>query len=507
VSTKHPVNPPLNAVPAPLQRTLALAFWAWLVGALVIAGLACMFGAAPGETAGAAALALAPAFLGFILLTRLGETWANTVFLSGWTLGAIGIVAGSGGASSPSLTLFAVPLAFSHLLHARWPATMAAAAIVGVAVAEALWLVAPPMQLGPWPQLIAAFALLYAGAVIALRPPEQPVGQILTEGAALARIDRTGRLIAITGEGARKLGIAPASLSLFEALWDRLSVDEQKALEGAVTSAANGTTGFAVVRLGERTLELEALPSQGTVLLDIRDVTIWARRARQSAARIAEVSHELRTPLTHILGFADMMQSQIFGPLETKYLEYTGLIRQAGENLLGLIGGLLDLSKIEAGRYELDLETFDARAIAREVLRLSEGSAIPRDINLVDELPAEELSVRADPRALRQILTNLVGNAIKFTPDGGEVALGGRSEGDRLVLEVRDNGPGITEEDRARLGRPFERGVGSANVQGTGLGLALVRGLTRLHGGDLSFHDAPGGGALVRVEMPVALVV
>ena len=135
--------------------------------------------------------------------------------------------------------------------------------------------------------------------------------------------------------------------------------------------------GSAALKLGERTLELEALPSQGTVLLEIREVTIWARRSRQSAARIAEVSHELRTPLTHILGFADMMQSQIFGPLEPKYLEYTGLIRQAGENLLSVDERLASTTQSFAVTSEKAAQTFasSARLIDGNASRLTELSS------------------------------------------------------------------------------------------------------------------------------------
>src|SRR5262249_20152604 len=131
------------------------------------------------------------------------------------------------------------------------------------------------------------------------------------------------------------------------------------------------------------------------------------------------------------------------------------------------------------------------------------GSADPRNIALVEQTPPTPLNVRADPRALRQMLMNTVGNAIKFSPDGGRVTVTARSTNNALVLETVDTGPGIPEAERERLGKRYERGQAAEGIEGTGLGLALVRALADLHGGSLSFHDAPGGGALVRIELPV----
>lgn len=219
--------------------------------------------------------------------------------------------------------------------------------------------------------------------------------------------------------------------------------------------------------------------------------------------RIAEVSHELRTPLTHILGFSEMIERQIFGPLGERYVEYASLIRKSGNHLLGLVNDLLDLSRLEAGRYDLEFETFDVRAVVEDVVRLSTDLADKKSIALGMMTPERPLDVRADERALRRILINTLGNGVKFTPEGGRVIVAARAEAGALVLETIDNGPGIPEADRARLGVAYERGSGRGRAEGTGLGLALVRALAALHGGSLSFHDAPGGGALVRVTLPV----
>jgi len=226
-------------------------------------------------------------------------------------------------------------------------------------------------------------------------------------------------------------------------------------------------------------------------------------REAAMSQRVAEVSHELRTPLTHILGFSEMIERQIFGEIGTRYVEYAGLIRRSGAHLLGLVNDLLDLSKIEAGRYELALEEFDIGAAVEEVVRLSADAAEKKQIALGMVTPQPPLKVRADERAVKRMLINTLGNALKFTPEGGRVMVIAEARDGALVLETIDSGPGIPEAERETLAQPYERGAGGARAEGTGLGLALVLELARLHGGELSFHDAPGGGALVRVMLPV----
>ncbi|MEZ5996013.1 MAG: HAMP domain-containing sensor histidine kinase [Hyphomonadaceae bacterium] len=219
--------------------------------------------------------------------------------------------------------------------------------------------------------------------------------------------------------------------------------------------------------------------------------------------RVAEVSHELRTPLTHILGFSEMIERQIFGEIAPRYVEYASLIRKSGAHLLGLVNDLLDLSRIDAGHYELQIAQFDARAVVDEVVKLSADSAMRKEITLGASMPEGALNVRADDRALKRMLINIVGNAIKFTPEGGRVMVSARGRGADLVLETADTGPGIPEAERAALGRAYVRGAAGAQIEGTGLGLSLVRALAGLHGGELTFHEAPGGGALVRIRLPI----
>ncbi len=226
-------------------------------------------------------------------------------------------------------------------------------------------------------------------------------------------------------------------------------------------------------------------------------------REQAMGQRIAEVSHELRTPLTHILGFSEMIERQIFGEIGARYVEYAGLIRKSGTHLLGLVNDLLDLSRIDAGKFEVELGTFDVRSVIEDVVRVSVDSAEKKQIALGMLTPDAPLMVHADDRAVKRMLINTVSNAIKFTPEGGKVMVQAREVNGGLQLDTIDNGPGIPEAERAILGQAYERGSGGARAEGTGLGLSLVRALAALHGGALSFQEAPGGGALVRITLPV----
>ncbi len=223
--------------------------------------------------------------------------------------------------------------------------------------------------------------------------------------------------------------------------------------------------------------------------------------AADASARIAEVSHELRTPLTHILGFAEMIERRVFGDLDERYAEYGGMIRRSGNHLLGLVNDLLDISRIEAGRYPIERELFDARSVVEEVVRLSTDAARRKAITLTMSTPQAPLMVSADVAALRRILINLVGNALKFSPESARVAVSASSDDNALVLEVSDTGPGIPAPQRERVMVAYERG--DKRAEGAGLGLSLVRALAALHGGELIVLDALGGGALMRVRLPV----
>lgn len=399
MSTQQAVTPGANT--APNAVALAWAGWFWVAGVVAASASAAFWGGERGDVAAAAALALAPGLIGFTLLPWLGTRWAALGLVLAWLVATAGLVAGTGGWSSPLAAALLIAPSLALTLR-RWTRIAAMGALLAYLAAGLLAPFHPVGQLGPFPASLTALALAFVGWVVGFGRSREAGGR----GEAMSR-------------------------------------------------------------------------------------------------RVAEVSHELRTPLTHILGFSEMIERRIFGDVSDRYVEYAGLIRKSGSHLLGLVNDLLDLSRIEAGRFDLHLETFDVRKVVEDVVRLSVDSADKKQIALGMLTPETALKVRADERAVTRMLFNTVGNAIKFTQEGGRVMVQASAADGALRLDTIDNGPGISEEDRAKLGQAYERGSGGAHAEGTGLGLSLVRALAGLHGGGLSLHDAPGGGALVRITLPV----
>ena len=236
-----------------------------------------------------------------------------------------------------------------------------------------------------------------------------------------------------------------------------------------------------------------------------RDAALASAQAK--ARFLANMSHELRTPLNAIMGFSDIMRSRLFGDLSVRYGEYAELIHESGRHLLDLINDVLDMSKIEADRYVLSLEDFDAREPVAAALRLVRLQADEAGVALRGVLPNDPLYIEADRRALKQTVLNLVSNALKFTPRGGQVTVTVAAVDARtLELSVADTGVGIAEEDLARLGQPYEQaGASSQRALGTGLGLSLVKALAQLHGGSMNIESQVGEGACVIVRLPVLI--
>ena len=223
---------------------------------------------------------------------------------------------------------------------------------------------------------------------------------------------------------------------------------------------------------------------------------------------LANMSHELRTPLNAIIGFSEMLKLQMFGELgHDRYREYAGLINESGQLLLDLINDVLDMSKVEAGRYELHHEKIDIVEVVDATVRLVRGRAQDENLALRVDLDdgVETLPLVADVRALKQILLNLLSNAIKFTPRGGEVSVGVRKTMGGVIFAVSDTGCGIPNDHLPRLTRPFEQVSTDANLarKGTGLGLALVRSLAELHGGSITIESELGSGTTVEVVLPL----
>ncbi|BDA83672.1 hypothetical protein Sa4125_12140 [Aureimonas sp. SA4125] len=290
------------------------------------------------------------------------------------------------------------------------------------------------------------------------------------------------------------------------------------AIEVKVQSAASATQHFRDVSL--RMMAVRDTSGRLHAILAIaRDVTSERALTAEltlalSAAEqgsdakshfLAAVSHELRTPLNAIIGFSDVLHQELFGGFEDpRQREYVGLIRQSGEHLLSVVNGLLDISKIEAGRYELEVERFDvAKALVSAAALIrpqAERKGLVLDVALGPHLP----EVVADRHACHQILLNLLANAVKFTDHGG-VTLRADARGGMLVLSVADTGIGIAQKDLPRLGQPFtqlSQGI-ARRYQGTGLGLSLVKGLAVLHHGSMEIASELGRGTTVTVRIPL----
>jgi len=234
--------------------------------------------------------------------------------------------------------------------------------------------------------------------------------------------------------------------------------------------------------------------------------TTEAETATEAKSRfLAAVSHELRTPLNAILGFSDILAGEYFGKLENdRQREYVKLIRQSGGHLLSVVNTMLDMSKLEAGRYELMMEPFrigDVIASCEGMLGLQ---AKQKGLTLTSRIQRDLTEVVADQRAVQQVLINLASNAIKFTDSGGVVVIDAARQGEMLKLTVSDTGIGIPADKIDLLGRPFMQVQNdyTRRYEGTGLGLSLVKGLVELHGGSLVITSKPGEGTVVTILLP-----
>ncbi len=230
------------------------------------------------------------------------------------------------------------------------------------------------------------------------------------------------------------------------------------------------------------------------------------RAARLKDEFLANISHELRTPLSAILGLSQALQEQVYGDLNQRQLETLHSVEESGHRLLGLINNVLDLSKIKAGELELQLLPVSTRALCQSALRLVQQTAQNKGLKLSLTLDDEAALLHADERRLRQILVNLLNNAVKFTPEGGEIGLDvvGDVEHNAIRFTVWDTGIGISQQDLSYLFRPFEQLNGglSRHYAGTGLGLCLVSHLTEMHGGRVSVESEIRQGSRFTVSLP-----
>ena len=518
----------------------------WAI-ALVLAGAALVLGLGLGLGLGGPAptvilalvAGLAPS-AGALALVRRDGARTRDLLLVLWALGG-GLACGlTGGVSGPLAIWCLAPIAAAAVLGgARKLAQGSALALLAGAVAA---LAQATHEVGPAPAgfwalglgliglasiavgLAAALLLAHRRLIRAGDAQEQlnkGLRDLLSQQPHMViTLDEKGRIDSAHGGAFRYL--LPTQRLMEQGLYAIAAESSREALSGALAAAVvegRASLSFPLAGADQVWFAIELRRLSETRLIGVlRNATadhareLDLERARADAESLnagksrflANMSHELRTPLNAIMGFSDIMRQRLFGTLPGKYSEYADLIHDAGSHLLDLINDVLDMSKIEAARYELSMERLDAREPIQAALRLMRLQADDAGVQLRGVLPSQPLDVDADRRALKQIALNLVSNALKFTPKGGLVTVSLHSLAGAMELSVADTGLGSAAGDVERLGRPFEQ-AGDAFQQGrgTGLGLSLVRAFAELHGGEMVIESQLGEGTAVTVRLPV----
>ena len=496
---------------------------------------------------------LAPAVLGILAYCGFPLATLETASLA-CLAGLIAYLAVlTGGVRSPLLVWFALIPAEGALCGGRqsvWHAAIAAGIALLCVVLVQILRITPlltPSELPAWPVYgIAVLAAILQSGMLAIASQERQreADKAAAEGAAMYRLlaDNAMDLITRHGPDGRIRFASPASEHLLGRLPEELigeapsslvHPEDLKTMQAAFVEASYfGRAAAAEVRLKQTNgafvwMEMRCRPTARTdgraadivavtrdiserkaqerALIDARDLAEQGSRAKSRF--LANMSHELRTPLNAIIGFSEVMEHEMFGPLGTpRYSEYARLIHESGAHLLELINGILDMSKIEAGKFELSEEIFDLEEVAGQALRFVKMQADRKGVILRMNVAPDAAVAFADRRAVKQMLVNLVTNGVKFTPRGGEVSIACARFGGGIEIEVSDTGIGIASDDLVRLGKPFEQ-VEAAHVraqEGTGLGLALVKALAQMHGGEAQIESTLGLGTTVRLILPHA---
>jgi cell cycle sensor histidine kinase DivJ len=266
------------------------------------------------------------------------------------------------------------------------------------------------------------------------------------------------------------------------------------------------TEGAALDRPGivAVTRDISERKAQETQLLRARDEAEGASRAKTQF--LASMSHELRTPLNAIIGFSEILNRELFGALgEARYRDYSRLIHESGEHLLTVVNDILDMSKIEAGKFKIVKEPFDVAPLINSCCDIMRHTAEQRSLSLEVNVAPGIPELAADKRACKQMLLNMISNAIKFTEPGGWVRVSARVEDGNVVFSVVDNGIGIADQDLPKLGSPFVQASSSydRSHEGAGLGLSVVKGLARLHDGSLELTSKLGEGTTATIALPL----
>lgn len=347
--------------------------------------------------------------------------------------------------------------------------------------------------------------------------------------------DAAGNASFVSHGAARLFSRDPGTL-LGRGFLDAVSADERSAFLAAVSDSATGnretavTYRFAGSDEGRESVWVETRcrpfydgpagsAGVGRIVAVTRDVSEARareeelRRARDEARSastaksrfLANISHELRTPLNAIIGFSGLLAERLDGPgASADGREFAALIGESGEHLLSIVNDLLDMSRIEAGRYEIAPAPISIADIFRICAGVMSVAAAEADVSIDTDPGDAAIGLEADERAVKQIILNLLSNAVKFSRPGGTVSLGARAAGDTVEIEVSDQGIGIAAADLGRLGEPFVQAEGDYDrkYEGTGLGLSVVKGLVELHRGTLEIASTAGQGTTVTVRLP-----
>jgi cell cycle sensor histidine kinase DivJ len=471
---------------------------------------------------------------------------AEPVALATATIAVAAAIAGGGGIAYP-VTLLALALVFETCWIDRTGGRAAlggAAAGVAIVVSSlvGIYVAGPAAGTSAWAWLAPGiyFALVAARLSTMLRPADNSVPSPPTDelarlfGAAVLKLSPSGEVVEASDEAGAMFGL-PAGLLAGRSLFERVHVADRvafmNALENMKTSDARRTVELRIRAAGNGdvgtdgrfipvSLEVFRLPQfNGELTVVVRDNTaLAALRGEIEAARqtvdstevaknrfLAAVSHELRTPLNAIIGFSDMMLHDMVGDLTEQQQEYVGLISNSGHHLLSVVNAILDVSRIESGAYSIRPEPFAVTEAVELCRSMMAHQAETQGVELIVSVRPDVRELAADRRAVQQIMINLLSNAIKFTPSGGSVSLDVYRLGGKMSFVVSDTGIGIAEEDLGRLGQPFTQLSNDTTRQfeGAGLGLSLVKGLVRLHEGELAVESAPGEGTVVTVTLPV----
>lgn len=524
-----------------------MAAWhgAWTAAILVSTMIAIGIGALGGPAAFGSLAMLVPGLAGLALI-RWDGTGERALVLVVWTIATLAAAVLSGGLGGPLVGFVIMPFVAGLALGGpRHGVRLAQGGALGSAIAAgggqlSAWLIGAPQPnigMATGSAVLAAIAAVLAVRLAwRIREARLTLAEETTRRVEALLASQPGLTLVLEPSGRVQgaYGSAPPALNV-DALFDQgliaaVHAPDRRPVLDAMDMALRGQpnqVSFAprqaldrrvvlVLRraddaVGQPRLIAQAFDGTRQFAIEIGLEAARAEAEAQNAGKtrfLANMSHELRTPLNAVLGFSDVMRQRLFGPLSPKYADYADSIHQAGSHLLDLIGDVLDVSKIEAERYELSRETFDAREVVSAAVALVRVTATDKGVALASLLPDEPLNVDADRRALKQITLNLLSNAIKFTPSGGSVTLTLETIGPYLELVVADTGVGIAARDLKRLGRPFEQaGEADQRAKGTGLGLSLVRALAELHGGRMSIDSTLGEGTAVTVRLPVVAVM